>query len=90
MLYWLAPAALGSTKISGSADALADSACTLSPVEACTSSVNVSPRSPDRARVLKVPENDLFVVPQDPSLQTTTKESPDAPVWTLSSANPMP
>ena len=90
MLYWLAPGELGSTKISGSADALAASNLRLSPVEAEAISDSVLPSSPDRARVLNVPENVLLVVPQAASVQTATNESPAAPVWTLSSANPMP
>jgi hypothetical protein len=90
MLYWLALGEFGSTKMNGSAEALANSAFRLSPVEVEANSVNVSPRSPDRARVRNVPENVLLVVPQVALLQTATNESPAAPVCTLSSANPMP
>jgi len=90
MLYWFALGELASTRINGSAEALADSKLRLSPVEVEANSVNVSPTSPDRARVLNVPENVLLVVPQVALLQTTTNESPAAPVCTLSSANPLP
>jgi len=75
--------------MNGSADALADPETILSPVDACTSKVNVFPASPDLARVLRVPENELPTVPHDPSLHTAKEMSPAAPVWTCSVADPM-
>src|SRR5690242_13943859 len=76
--------------MNGSADARAVSKLRLSPVDAEPNNVNVSPSSPERARVLNVPKNDLLLVPHVPSLQTAICASPAAAVCTLSDAKPMP
>src|SRR5512144_140980 len=56
------------------------------PTLAC--SCKKSPASPDLARELSVPENEVSVVPQVPLLQTAARVAvPTAPVWIVNAAN---
>jgi hypothetical protein len=75
--------------MNGSAEARADSALSAFPVVAALiCSCTKSPASPDLARELSVPENEVSVVPQVPLLQTAARVAvPTAPVWIVNAAN---